>query len=284
MTTTAPAWTALPASVTRQEKILITVKAYPNPSKKYIETVCVAGVTEGGQWIRLYPIPYRALAYDQRFPNYTWIEAAVRKSRDHRPESHYVDLDTIRPLSKVGTEHNWQERRRLLLPLTSTSIEYLIDQNRLHRTSLGLIRPKNVKRLVIKNQTPEWSADELAKLRQRSLLDALGEDSTYEVVKELEKIPYRFMYEFECDDARCHGHRFEVISWEVLESYRNFRSRYGETDWQGKFRQRYEEEFLGPTRDLCFYVGTVSSHPGTWTIIGLFYPPARPDVIQPSMF
>jgi hypothetical protein len=25
-------------------KILITVKAYPNPSKKYVETVCVVGM------------------------------------------------------------------------------------------------------------------------------------------------------------------------------------------------------------------------------------------------
>ncbi len=284
MTTTAPAWTALPASIARKEKILVTVKAYPNPSKKYIETVCVAGVTEGGQWIRLYPIPYRALEYDQRFPNYTWIEAAVRKSRDHRPESHYVDLETIRPLSKVGTERGWEVRRRILSPLTSSSIEYLMDQNRLNGTSLGLIRPKKVTRLLMKKQPPEWSTDELAKLRQRSLLEGMDMDGTYAVVQELEKIPFRFVYEFLCQDARCHGHKYEVISWEMLQSYRSWRDRYGQEGWETKFRQRYEDEFLGPACDLHFYVGTVSNHPGTWTIIGLFYPPAGPDVIQPSMF
>ena len=28
----------------KTRKVLITVKAYPNPSKKYVETVCVAGI------------------------------------------------------------------------------------------------------------------------------------------------------------------------------------------------------------------------------------------------
>lgn len=80
MTSGTPDWAALPSSVARREKILVTVKAYPNPSKRYIETVCVAGVTESGKWIRLYPIPYRFLEYDRQFPSYAWIDVDVRKS------------------------------------------------------------------------------------------------------------------------------------------------------------------------------------------------------------
>lgn len=42
------------------KKILITVKAYPNPSKTYEETVCVAGIDiDTGKWVRLYPIKYK---------------------------------------------------------------------------------------------------------------------------------------------------------------------------------------------------------------------------------
>ena len=40
------------------KKILVTVKAYPNPSKKYVETVCCAGVDlSNSQLIRLFPFP-----------------------------------------------------------------------------------------------------------------------------------------------------------------------------------------------------------------------------------
>ena len=39
-------------------KVLITVKTYPIPSKKYDELVCTAGVTESGDFVRLYPINF----------------------------------------------------------------------------------------------------------------------------------------------------------------------------------------------------------------------------------
>jgi hypothetical protein len=34
-----------------ERDVLITVKAYPNPSNKYQETVCVAGVTKEEGWV-----------------------------------------------------------------------------------------------------------------------------------------------------------------------------------------------------------------------------------------
>jgi len=40
-------------------RVLILVKSYPEISKTYAETVCTAGITEDGKWIRIYPLPYR---------------------------------------------------------------------------------------------------------------------------------------------------------------------------------------------------------------------------------
>lgn len=40
-------------------KVLITVLTYPHPSQQHQETICTAGITETGDWIRLYPIDYR---------------------------------------------------------------------------------------------------------------------------------------------------------------------------------------------------------------------------------
>lgn len=41
--------------------LLVTVKTYPTPSAKYIETTCVSGITDDGHWIRLHPVNFRSL-------------------------------------------------------------------------------------------------------------------------------------------------------------------------------------------------------------------------------
>ena len=43
-------------------RILILCKTYPSPSAKYAETSCVAGMSEAGRLIRLYPVPFRLVA------------------------------------------------------------------------------------------------------------------------------------------------------------------------------------------------------------------------------
>lgn len=272
MPTLMPEWSALSTSRPTRETILVTVKAYPNPSRKYIETVCVAGLRRGGGWVRLYPIPYRFLAYEQQFPTYGWIEADLRKAKEHRPESYHIDLSTLAVTGQMDTANNWEARREIVLPHVSPSIEYLREQQQLHGTSLGIIRPKTIKRLIIRRDEEQWSPEDLAKLKQRTLLDGFREDGTYDTIKELEKVPFKFMYEFVCDDVRCTGHKMSIISWEVIQSFRNWRQKYRQ-DWETKFRQKYESELPGPRHDLHLYVGTISSHPHEWTIIGLFYPP-----------
>jgi hypothetical protein len=49
------------------ERVLILCKTYPSPSAKYAETSCVAGMTEDGRLIRLYPVPFRLVSDDQQF-------------------------------------------------------------------------------------------------------------------------------------------------------------------------------------------------------------------------
>ena len=53
-------------------KVLVTVKTYPTLSDKYDELVCTAGLREDGSWIRIYPVPFRKLDYQNR---YQWRNA-----------------------------------------------------------------------------------------------------------------------------------------------------------------------------------------------------------------
>ena len=38
-----------------EKKLLIVVRTYPVPSRKGVEVTCTAGITENGQWIRIFP-------------------------------------------------------------------------------------------------------------------------------------------------------------------------------------------------------------------------------------
>jgi hypothetical protein len=54
-----------------QAQVLVTVKTYPLPSSKYGELVCTAGLLNNGKWVRIYPVPYRLLSDDRKYPKYS---------------------------------------------------------------------------------------------------------------------------------------------------------------------------------------------------------------------
>lgn len=67
-------------------RVLITVTAYPLPSRSHDELVCTAGVVEDGTWIRIYPVPFRFLEYHK----WQWVELDLiphDPGQDFRPES-----------------------------------------------------------------------------------------------------------------------------------------------------------------------------------------------------
>lgn len=113
------------------KRVLITVKAYPNPSKKYGETVCCAGIdVDTQQWIRLFPIPFRDLDSSQKFKKYTIIRVKCRKaSDDHRIESYKIDMDSIELLSYLDTKRKWDERKQIVLPTVSASFCSILEKN-----------------------------------------------------------------------------------------------------------------------------------------------------------
>jgi hypothetical protein len=100
-------------------------------------------------------------------------------------------------------------------------------------------------------------------------------------VNRLEKIPFKFLYRFTCDDEGCSGHTFRVLDWEVGAAYRKFLRSYGD-DWEVKIQDKFWRYMIEKT-DLQFFVGTIKNNPHTWSIIGLYYPgigriPVSPQV------
>jgi hypothetical protein len=246
-------------------RVLIVAKTYPQPAWRGIEVSCTQGVTEDGEWIRLFPVPFRLLQGRQQFKRYQWIQVEATKSSDPRPESYRIDPDSIEILGKpLSTKNEWEERKAFLYPLLSPSIEALEEARKTDGTSLGLIKPEIIERLIIDAVDPDWTDQQKAKLAQQ--------DMFYQrPARLLEKIPFDFRYPFQCADPKCNGHTMKVNDWEICQAYRSWRQKYG-SDWEEKFRLRFEVEMI-EKKDTCFLVGTLSRHPHRWTITGLFYPP-----------
>jgi hypothetical protein len=248
-----------------KKKILITVKTYPLPSRKTIEASCTAGITEDGNWIRLFPLPFRYLEYSRQFKKYQWIEARVTKASDPRPESYKIDLDSIELVGKpLSTSDNWKARKNSVLPLAARSLCYLQNTQTTTGATLGIFKPRCINELIIEpEETPTWTEEEISILNQQSMFDT-------RFIKPLEKTPFKFKYRFLCSEPNCSGHILSITDWEIGEAYRKWRDRYGES-WESYFRQKFEYDMIF-NFDAAFYVGTIRARPDVWIIIGLFYP------------
>ena len=257
------------------KRALILVRTYPTPAKTGVEVSCTAAVTDKGEWLRLFPVPWRLLDSDQRFRKYQWVELTVTKStKDPRRESYKLKPDGIKIVSSpLSTANGWQARKDVVFPLRAHCLCCLIRQRDSQGwPTLGVFRPRSIERLTITPEDPNWTTSQLERLRQGHLF-------VENPKKELEKIPFSFRYEFHCADDGCNGHKIICTDWEMGQSYRSWRSNYGD-QWEQKFRQRYESEMI-QRNDTHFYVGTVHGHPHVWIIVGLFYPP-RPE--SPTLF
>ncbi len=251
-----------------KKRVLITVKTYPTPSSKYVETVCTAGITSDGKWIRLYPIKFRFLQDKQKYRLFSWVDVEVKKSKDDaRPESYKVNSESIKVISELHPEKDLEEKRALLLPLCRPSLETLYDEIDTNGASLGMFKPKSVTGIkVTQLQDREWNQDEIAKLNQMSIFDNESER------KLLEKIPYRFFLEFVCNDERCPGHSISINSWEINETYRSFLRKYrSETEAINKLKAKWMSMFCDSC-DYYLFVGTTRSHKKFIIIGHLSYP------------
>jgi hypothetical protein len=260
-------WEALvPVGAWEEHDVLIVVKTYPTPSQRDIEVSCTAAITDRGEWMRIFPVPFRLLDGDRRFRKYERVRIRARKASDPRPESYNIDPDSIIILNgPLSTGKLWEARKRATAHLRKHCMCCIQTEQLEHGApTLGFFRPYRVTDFAIENDDAEWTASQIARLRQTSFLDQ-GPS------RELEKIPYKFRYKYSCDHVSCNGHSMICTDWEISEAYRSWRSSYG-SDWEQKFRQRFEYEMLH-TKDLHFFVGTVNNHPRSWIIVGLFYPP-----------
>ncbi len=252
-------------------RILITVMTYPHPSRRYEELVCTAGVTEEGEWIRLYPVDYRYRPLDQRFHKYQWIEVELSErgaDNDPRRESRIPRLESIRVIGKpLPTGRDWEARRRIIDPLPHHTLNQLKELYSREKISLGIVRPKRVLDMEVRPADREWKPQWEVNFTQLRLFGPPP--------KPLRKIPYTFHYVFECEDNN-RSHKAMVEDWELGVLFLKEAGRLGDDKKAAQsVKDKFMGELCGPDRDTRFFMGTRFPY-NVWLVLGVFYPPKAP--------
>lgn len=261
----------------QKKKILILCKTYPSPSRNHVETSCVAGVTEENQFIRLFPIPFRLLSPSSQFKKWQWVELKCHKSdKDHRPESHSIDITSIKCIGKpIPSSNAWSERRKIISQLQKfQSFEEIENNRKNHKNTLALLTGIRLIKLEIQPaKTPYWTPEQEKILRQAETRTDLFVTQERQLMNPLEKLPYDFYYHYVCEKT---GKTFKhkIVDWEIGAAYRSWKKSYGD-GWEIPFRKKFEEDFA--QKDLMFLMGTMHRFPSQWLIISLIYPPKNKD-------
>lgn len=255
----------------QRTRVLITVMTYPLPSRKSRELICTAGITEAGEWVRLFPIDYRYRPKTEQFRKYQWIEIGLTpNAKDHRKESRRPDLDSIVITDKpLSTDHGWRERRSIIdqMPVhTRHELERMYDED---HTSLGIVKPVDVVDLKIEPADPDWSPERQAILQQMVLFGPPP--------KPLRKLPYKFSYVFRCEDS-VEPHSAMIEDWELGTLFLKEAARLGSDEAAAQsVKRKFLNEMCSRDKDTRFFMGTVHRY-NSWVVIGVFWPPKVPQM------
>jgi len=257
-------------------KILIAVKTYPTLSSKYEESVCTAGFTEEGNFIRIYPIPFRKLPYSNQYKKYDWIEIDLKKNKsDYRPESFQpIKLDTeVKIIGHLDTSSNWLKRKDIVLKNVREDMTALIDEakNKTRYTSLAVFKPKDIIDFTTTSCNRDWDVRKIKILEQENLFETRG--------KIIRKLPYKFFFKF--IDSHNKTRNLMIEDWEIGQLFwKCLKKRNGDEEKAIEdVKTKYFTD-LAKTKDVYFFLGTTREHHLTsknpFMIIGLFYPKKEP--------
>ena len=265
-------------------KLLITVTTYPLPSRSYDELVCTAGITEQGDWIRIYPVPLqflKGLRKDGKVKSYkyTWIELDLKKrTDDFRPESHSPNDYSFKDIlvhGELGTDNNWAERKNYCTKKVYTNLSKLIsDSQNPSNISLATFKPSEFLGFDIEDDEREWKKEWREQIKQLQI--NFGEPEKNIQRELISKIPYKFYYKFKDDQGTIS--RLMIEDWEIGALYWNCLKSTDGNEFLAlqKVRGQYETNFL-KNKDIYLFLGSTKEWhmrraKNPFVIIGVFYP------------
>ncbi len=163
---------------------------------------------------------------------------------------------------QLSSRQGWRARNEIILPMVTKSIEKMCASNR----SLALIKPKRIIKFLSEKDNEDWGEKKEATMKQQRLF---GKQRVA-----LEKVPWKFSYQFVCNDTGCKGHTLAILDWEIFELYKKMLKLHGFA--MDKVMEAVEEKWLhtmwDDSRDSYLYIGTVLRF-NSPVVLGVYWPP-----------
>lgn len=248
-----------------KSRVTILVKASPQPSKRHNETVCCAGLTESGEWKRLFPIRFRHLSEDKAFKRWNIVKFNYGSPKDdNRKESCKVHEDSIQIAGKVSKS---TEKSSLIERALVASEKAAIGRN----DSLAIIRPNNVSFSWKRLDSSQIESDRQKFKQYAAQLSMLDEE-----IAAYEPCPYKFTLSYHDGDG---PHNKTCADWETSATFFNLRRQMEEADVLKHLESTYCDAYV--KTGLVLALGNVKRRPHTWQLLGLF--PVQ-QTIQSDLF
>ena len=152
--------------------VLISIKTYPTLSRRHNELVCTAGFLKNGDWIRIYPLPFRALENEQQYKKWQWIELDLERNySDVRPESYKIkNLNSLNIIEQLDTKQNWYKRKRIVNKniIYDNLTDLIAKANEENTLSLATFKPVKIINFIIEEVEREWDSNKLTILKEKS--------------------------------------------------------------------------------------------------------------------
>lgn len=241
-------------------ELMVNCKTYPAVSTKYVETVCTGGIQPNGEFVRLYPIPFRFLGSDEQYKRWDVIRVrAYRDTKDQRPESWHLSagaaIDVVR---HVGThKRRWEWMQKSVHPSRQTMSEIGVTNGCVEIEPLEFYWKPDLK---------EWTAS------QRNVIDQGDLFASKEQLAGLaDRVPWQFRLRFRERSTRIEDDR-KVLAWGLYRGFLRFSVDNDEKTALGMVGDKVRKSIFNPENTVFAIFGTHSRF-GHWMISALYHLP-----------
>jgi hypothetical protein len=244
-------------------ELMVNCKTYPAVSSKYVETVCTGGVQATGEFVRLYPVPFRFLDSEEQYGRWDVIKVrGYRDTKDTRPESWHLEPGT--PIEKIDTITTDRQRWEWMRKTVHNSAGDMEAKG----VTNGCVEIEPIE-LYWKADVKEWSASQLNVIRQGDLF------ATKEQLQSLaDRVPWQFRLKYrEKNTGREDDGK--VLAWSYYQGFRRARVETG-TDKAALevVTNRIRDSIFNPEKTVFAILGTHSRF-GHWMISSLYHVPTE---------
>ncbi|WP_421791080.1 hypothetical protein [Hyphobacterium sp.] len=230
------------------------VKALPHASGKYDETVCCAGISPGGSWVRQHPVPYRTLLQPQKFRRWDIIQYEFTDpGHDGRYETQRVEPNSIQIVGKSSAAKEQSNLNSMLFESTSAAAKA--------GHSLTLIRPSDFEFFSVPK-----SQEKIDKETKKHAAAAAQESMFHGKVSPFEVCPLEFKMNWRDATGKKRSHTCE--DWETTTTYQRRLNETRNADMAFNWlKEKYENDYR--QSGVVFALGTHLVYQKTWLLVGI---------------